>query len=81
MAIQVLVNATPQPRTKKIPPRAESLLKYIIDSLITNARRAEDGETKVRLLPLVERAYAIVYETGTMDVEDYTPDDIFIKEQ
>lgn len=81
MAVKVLVNSTPQPRTKRVPPRAEFLLRHVIDSLITNARRRGAGQTKVYLPPLVERAYAIVFETEPLEVADYTSNDIFIKEQ
>ena len=80
MATEELTEYVPQPRLKKIPPRAESLLKHIIDSLITNAQRSGD-DTAVDLPPLVERAYMVVNETAALSVLDYAPDDVFIKEQ
>ena len=75
-----LTNETREPKLKRIPPRAESLLKHIIDSLITNARLG-GNDTKVDLPPLVERAYMIVNETAALSVLDYAPEDTFIKEQ
>jgi hypothetical protein len=59
-----------QPRFKRMAPRAENLLRYINDSIIYNLKLGAT-EFKIWAPSLLNRAFAIVNETGTLIVRDY----------
>ena len=58
------------PRRRRIPPRAEAVLRYVNDVMLHNMRGGADS-TQILLPPLVERAYNVVYETNTIEYRDY----------
>ena len=51
-------------RIKYMLPRAENLLKLVNQTIVSNLLRRR--EAKITLPPLIERAYMIVNETGTL---------------
>jgi hypothetical protein len=69
-----------QARTKRIPPRAEHILRYINDILITNLRAGET-ESVIVLPGIVSRAYMIVNETSTLEVQDFAAGTELVEEQ
>lgn len=55
-------------QVKKIPPRAEALLRYAHENLLANARAGK--EARIVLPSLVSRAYNVVYETSDLLVRN-----------
>jgi hypothetical protein len=68
------------PRKRRILPRADHMLRYINDVILSNLR-AQDTDTVVTLPGLVSRAYMIVNETATLEVLDLTPEHELVVKQ
>ena len=59
------------PKRVRIPPRGESVLRFVNNTILHNLRGETGNPTTIILPPLVERAYMIVYETSTIEYRDY----------
>lgn len=57
-------------------PRAEEFLKIVANNIIGNLRAGNPA--KLNVMPLVQRAYTIVNETGVMPYRDYSADTKFL---
>jgi len=68
------------PKKRRILPRADHMLRYINDVILSNLR-AQDTDTVVTLPGLVSRAYMIVNETATLEVLDLTPEHELVVKQ
>lgn len=62
------------PRTKKIPPRAEFLLRHVNDTMLASLRKTFAYDVPTMRPPIVSTAFTIVNETSLMDVADYSSD-------
>jgi hypothetical protein len=69
-----------QYRTKRIPPRAEHLLRYVNDILVNNLRAGED-QSVIVLPAIVSRAFLVVNETSTLEVQDFAADTVLVEVQ
>lgn len=69
------------PRTRRIIPRADHLLRYINDIMLSNLRARTEEDTVVTLPGIISRAYMIVNETATLEVSDLTPEYEVVVEQ
>ncbi len=58
-------------RVQYMIPRAENLLKLVNQTIVSNLLHRR--EAKVTLPPLIERAYMIVNETGTIPFKRIVP--------
>jgi hypothetical protein len=72
--IQAQVSQPATPRTKKIPPRAEFLLRHINDTMLASLRNTLAYDVPTMRPPIVYTAFTIVNETSLMDVADYSSD-------
>lgn len=68
------------PRKRRILPRADHMLRYINDVILSNLR-AQTTDTVVTLPGLVSRAYMIVNETATLEVLDLKPEHELVVKQ
>lgn len=71
---QAQVKPQVTPRIKKIPPRAEFLLRHINGVMLQTSMRTLAEEFPVMRPPIVSTAFAIVNETTLLAVQDYTSD-------
>ncbi len=60
-------------------PRGEVMVRIIMQNLYGNLQ--DGNEAKVSMVPLVQRAYTIVNETGVMPAKDYAADTVFLEKQ
>lgn len=60
-------------------PRAENLLYIVMQNIIGNLRAGNPA--KVEMVPLVQRAYTIVNETGVIPYRGYTADTVILDRQ
>jgi hypothetical protein len=72
--VQAQVIPPVTPRIKKIPPRAEFLLRHINGVMLQTTMTTLSEEFPVMRPPIVSTAFAIVNETTLLDVQDYTAD-------
>jgi hypothetical protein len=66
-------------RLKYELPRGEVLLRVVMRNIFWNLRNGNPA--KVRMVPLVQRAYTLVNETGVMPAKDYDADTTFLEKQ
>jgi hypothetical protein len=71
---QAQVKPQVTPRIKKIPPRAEFLLRHINGVMLQTTMNTLSEELPAMRPPIVSTAFAIVNETTLLDVQDYTAD-------
>jgi len=69
------------PRVRRIPPRAESLVRYINDVIVHNLRVGSDEDIIINLPATVSLAYMVTYETGTIAVQEFGNDVVFVPAQ
>jgi hypothetical protein len=69
------------PRLKKIPPRAEFMLRHINGVMLYNTRNTLADDLQTMRPPIVSLAFAIVNETTLLDVVDYQSDVQFQEKQ
>lgn len=69
------------PRKRRVIPRADHLLRYINDIILSNLRARTDEDTVVTLPGIISRAHMIVNETATLEVSDLTPEYEVVVEQ
>ena len=69
------------PRSKRIPPRAEDLIRYVNDVIVQNLKAQSDDDVILNLPDTISLAYKVVYETGTITVHDYGLDVAFVPRQ
>lgn len=60
-------------RVKYMLPKAENLLRLANANMVKNFKKKLTA--KIDLPPLIERAYLIVNETGTIPYRDYTEEE------
>lgn len=60
-------------------PRGEVMVRIIMQNLYGNLH--DGNAAKVSMVPLVQRAYTIVNETGVMPAKDYAADTVFLEKQ
>ena len=66
-------------RLKYELPRGEVMVRIVMRNIYGNLR--DGNEAKVSMMPLVQRAYTMVNETGVMPVKDYTADTVILEKQ
>lgn len=66
-------------RLKYELPRGEVMVRIVMRNLYGNLR--DGNEAKVLMMPLVQRAYTIVNETGVMPAKDYAADTVILEKQ
>jgi hypothetical protein len=66
--------------TQRIAPRAENLLRLVNDTILYNVSLGET-EIKFELPPRLTKAFMIVNETGTLEVDDFRADVVLQKAQ
>ena len=71
---QAQVKPQVTPRIKKIPPRAEFLLRHINGVMLQTTMTTLAEEFPAMRPSIVSTAFAIVNETTLLDVLDYTSD-------
>lgn len=69
------------PRTRRIPPRAEDMARYINDLIVHNLRSGGAEDTVFELPGIVALAYTITNEMGTMTVREFGLDVAFVERQ
>lgn len=69
------------PRVRRIPPRAESLVRYINGMIVRNLQVGSDEDIVLDLPPIVSLAYLVTNETGTIVVRDFNADITFVPRQ
>jgi hypothetical protein len=69
------------PRVRRIPPRAESLVRYINDVMVWNLRVGSDEDIVLNLPAVVSLAYMVTYETGTIPVQEFDTNVMFVPAQ
>jgi len=79
--VQAQVTQQTTPRLKKIPPRAEFLLRHINDTMLNTLRNTLSYDAPTMRPPIVSVAFAIVNETSLLDVMDYSSDVQFQQRQ
>lgn len=68
---------TNRTRLKYALPRAENLIRIVASNILSNLRNGHAA--KYDLPPIVQRAYAIVNETGVLPYRDYSADVVFLE--
>jgi len=68
---------TNQMRLKYALPRAENVIRIVMQNVFYNLRNGNPA--KVDMAPLVQRAYGIVNETGVIPYRDYEAEAIFLE--
>jgi hypothetical protein len=66
-------------RIKYALPRPENVLAIIQRNILQNLKNGNGA--KVQMLPLLQRAYILVNETGVIPYKDYAADVEFLEEQ
>lgn len=66
-------------RLKYALPKAENILRIVMQNIIYNFRGGNDAV--ITMAPLISRAYNIVNETGVIPYKDYTVDVVLLPEQ
>lgn len=69
------------PRQKRIPPRAEELIRYINDTIVRDLKADSSGDVVFTLPDTISLAFKVVNETGTITVIDYGLDVGFVQRQ
>jgi hypothetical protein len=72
--VQAQVTQPATPRLKKIPPRAEFLLRHVNDTMLNTLRNTLAYDSPTMRPPIVSAAFTIVNETSLLDVVDYSSD-------
>lgn len=72
--VQAQVKPLVTPRVKKIPPRAEFLLRHINGVMLQTTMTTLSETFSTMRPPIVSTAFTIVNETTLLDVLDYTSD-------
>lgn len=75
------MTANLNPRPRRIPPRAESLIRYVNDVIVRNLRTGNTDDIVLNLPDIVGLAYKVVNETGTITVHEYGMDVMFVPRQ
>lgn len=75
------MTANLNPRPRRIPPRAENLVRYINDVIVRNLRMQNQDDIVINLPDMVSLAYKVVNETGTLTVHEYGMDVVFVPRQ
>ena len=72
--VNAQVSQPATPRLKKIPPRAEFLLRHINETMLNSQRNTLAYDAPTMRPPIVSAAFTIVNETTLLDVVDYASD-------
>jgi len=72
--VQAQVVTPVTPRLKKIPPRAEFLLRHINSTMLNSQQNTLAFDAPTMRPPIVTTAFAVVNETTLLDVMDYSSD-------
>jgi hypothetical protein len=75
------MTANLNPRSRRIPPRAEDLVRYINGVIVQNLRSRNTDDIVLNLPDIVGLAFKVVNETGTITVHDYGMDVMFVPRQ
>lgn len=66
-------------RLKYELPQGTVVLRHVMNNVFGNLRNGQ--EASVTMVPLVQRAYTLVYQTGIMPVKDFPATDVFLEKQ
>ncbi len=69
---------TNQTRLKYMLPRAENMLRVVLQNIYGNLR--DGNPAKVEMPLLIQRAYTIVNETGVIPYREYDADVVFLED-
>ena len=70
--------ATNDVRIKYSLPKPEKMLQIVQRNILGNL--SNGNPAKVQMLPLVQRAYILVNESGVIPYKDYAADTVFLEE-